>query len=99
VYFFLSQYPIIFLIVLGCTHYPLIGDYIQQIVPEGIQVISQGPIVAEKLELYLSAHPEIENRCAKSGKIQFLTSENTAVFNLKAEGFLGIEIISEHVHF
>lgn len=95
----LRQDPKIDVIVLGCTHYPLISDYIQGIVPEGIQVVSQGPIVAEKLEAYLSAHPEIENRCVKNGKIQFLTSENTDVFNAKAQGFLGIEIFSEHVHF
>jgi len=86
-------------IVLGCTHYPLIGDYIKSIVPEGIEVVSQGPIVAEKLDAYLMAHPEIDIRCAKSGAIHFLTSENTEVFNSKAQSFLGMEIVSEHVHF
>jgi hypothetical protein len=45
------------------------------------------------------AHQEIESRCAKQGKIHFLTSENTEVFNNKAQGFLGMEIVSEHVHF
>jgi len=86
-------------IVLGCTHYPLIGDYIKSIVPEGIEVVSQGPIVAEKLETYLMVHPEIETRCEKRGEIHFLTSENTEVFNSKAQGFLGMDIVSEHVHF
>ena len=82
-----------------CTHYPLIVEYIQSIVPEGIQVIAQGPTVAENLVTYLTVHPEIETRCAKDGKIHFLTSENTEVFNRNAQGFLGIEIYSEHVHF
>jgi glutamate racemase len=95
----LQQDPKIDVIVLGCTHYPLIGDYIQSIVPEGIQVVAQGPIVAEKLETYLNIHHKLESRCAKDGKIHFLTSENTEVFNSKAKGFLGIEIFSEHVHF
>jgi len=95
----LRQDPKIDVIVLGCTHYPLIGDYIQSVVPEGIRVIAQGPIVAEKLETYLMAHPELESRCLKNSKTHFLTSENTDVFNRNAQGFLGIEIYSEHVHF
>jgi glutamate racemase len=95
----LRQDPQIDVIVLGCTHYPLISEYIQSIVPEGIQVIAQGPIVAEKLDAYLNAHPDIEIRCSKNGKLHFLTSENTDVFNRNAKGFLGVEVLSEHVHF
>lgn len=87
------------IVVLACTHYPIIKEYIESIVPENVQIISQGAIVAEKLEKYLADHPEIESKCSKGGEILFLTSENTEVFDEKAERFLGHQVHSKHVHF
>jgi glutamate racemase len=86
-------------IVLACTHYPIIKDYIQSIIPEDIKVISQGAIVAEKLAVYLENHPNLESLCTKGGQVTFLTSENAEVFDEKAEKFLGYPIKSEHVKF
>ncbi len=86
-------------IVLGCTHYPLIEDYILSLVPSSVKVVSQGGIVAEKLAEYLHRHPSMEKLCSKNAKIQFLTSENTKVFNLNASKFLGSEVYSEQIHF
>jgi glutamate racemase len=86
-------------IVLACTHYPIIKEYIESIVPEEVKIVSQGAIVAEKLEKYLSDHPEIESKCTRGGNIEFLTSENTDVFDEKAMRFIGYEVKSKHVHF
>jgi glutamate racemase len=62
-------------ILLGCTHYALIEDVIRTVVPAGIDIISQGPIVADKLADYLGRHPEIERRLDSSGRDIFLTTE------------------------
>jgi glutamate racemase len=62
-------------ILLGCTHYALIEDVIRSVVPGGIEIVSQGPIVAEKLADYLKRHPEIEKRLDSTGKDIFLTTE------------------------
>jgi glutamate racemase len=86
-------------IVLGCTHYPLIEDYIRSLVPAKVKVVSQGKIVAQKLGEYLQRHPSMEKACSKNGDIRFLTSENTEVFNLNASKFLGRGVSSEHIHF
>lgn len=86
-------------IVLACTHYPIIKEYIESIVPEEVQIISQGAIVAEKLDQYLALHPEIESKCTKGGEITYLTSENPEIFDEKAERFLGYVVHSKHVHF
>jgi glutamate racemase len=47
----MRQDPKIDAIILACTHYPILQEQIQKIVGEKIKVISQGPIVAEKLSL------------------------------------------------
>jgi glutamate racemase len=84
-------------IILACTHYPILQDYIQELVGPKIKVVAQGPIVAKKLEYYLIAHPEMEMAISKGGHCSYFTTENKAVFNQKASQFLGIDIFSEHV--
>ena len=86
-------------IILACTHYPILQDYIQELVGPTIKVIAQGPIVAKKLETYLVVHPEMEKALSKHGTCRYLTTENTAIFNQKATQFLNQEIESEHILF
>jgi glutamate racemase len=94
----LEQNPTIDTIVLGCTHYPILFELISTFLPSTIRLISQGPIVAEKLHDYLLKHPEMEQKCAKSGTIDFLTSENAKEFNKKAGYFLGKTVESIHIN-
>jgi glutamate racemase len=93
----LTKDPEIDTIVLACTHYPILKDYITSIVPENINILSQGPIVAKKLRAYLSNHPEIEQKCSKKQSVEFITSENTAVFNEKVQLLIGWDIDSQHI--
>ena len=86
-------------IILGCTHYPILKSYIESIVPENVQVVAQGPIIAEKLQDYLNRHPEIESKCTKNGQVHFLTTETKSDFDAKASLFLGKEVDSEHIRF
>jgi len=91
--------PLIDTIVLACTHYPVIEEKIQQIAGKHINVVSQGPIVAEKLGQYLVAHPEMARKLTKNGSRQFFSSESETVFNEKAARFLGYPIQSTHHSF
>jgi len=86
-------------IILGCTHYPILKSYIESIVPENVQVVAQGPIIAEKLQDHLNRHPEIENKCSKNGKVHFLTTETKTDFDSKASLFIGKQVDSEHIRF
>lgn len=79
--------PRIDTILLACTHYPLVKKYLEQITPKNIQIIAQGEIVAKSLVDYLQRHQEIALELSKSGKIEFLTTENDADFNYKASQF------------
>jgi glutamate racemase len=93
----LTKDPKIDTIVLACTHYPILEDYIKSIVPSTIKILSQGPIVAQKLKSYLIHHPEIEQKCSKQQRIEFITSENTTVFDEKVQLLIGWDIDSQHI--
>ena len=93
----LEKDPAIDTILLGCTHYPLVKSYLESILPNHISVISQGKIVAESLSDYLIRHPEMEMECSKNGSLQFLTSENTHVFNEKASVFYNGPVDAVHI--
>ena len=89
--------PKIDAIILGCTHYPILQEQIQQIVGGKVKVISQGPIVAKKLALYLEKHQDMDSRISKKGNCSYHTTENTLIFDQKAMQFLGEEIHSQHI--
>ena len=93
----LRKSPNIDTILLGCTHYPLIKEEIEKIVPASIKVIAQGQIVAESLQSYLDRHPEIETKCSREGKLSFFTSENTLLFDNNATRFTSFDIKSIHI--
>lgn len=84
-------------IVLGCTHYPLLYPKIRAAVPEGIEIVRQGDIVARSLVDYLRRHPEMERRLTRSGHTQYLTTENPDKFSSLATLFLGHAIEAERI--
>ncbi len=85
-------------LVLGCTHYPLLIEAIQQYVPVNINILQQGEITAEKLLEYLKRHPEIESKLSKNKSLQFQTTESAENFNGKAALFMGYKVNAAHVH-
>jgi glutamate racemase len=89
--------PEIDTIILACTHYPLLMDKIKKFVPDHISIMDQGPLVADKLDDYLTRHPEIETRCTKGGTSKFLTTGSVDLFEENAEVFFGKKISAEHI--
>lgn len=84
-------------VLLACTHYPLLLKEIKQFLPENIKIISQGPIVAKSLKSYLERHPEIEERCSKNGGLEFFTSDSTRDFDKHSKIFFDEKVNSKHV--
>lgn len=80
--------PEIDTLLLGCTHYPLIKDKIRMFIPESVNIVPQGKLVAKSLEDYLKRHPEIEKECSKNGITEFQTTENPEKFDSLAALFL-----------
>lgn len=54
-------------VILGCTHYALIESQIKKHLSQRVHLISQGPIIANKLKDYLNRHLEVETRLEKNG--------------------------------
>ena len=79
------------------THYPLLKDTIEEYLPVGVKLLSQGEIVAISLADYLQRHPEIEGRCSKEGRRSFYTTDSTTDFDQHATVFFGQEVQSKHL--
>lgn len=75
-------------LILGCTHYPLLINKIRQFTPPHIRLVSQGEYVSRSLRDYLSRHPEMDGRCSKNGRCEFLTTESVEKFRECASVFL-----------
>lgn len=69
-------------LILGCTHYELVQKDIQRIMGKNIKVITEGKIVAKKLEDYLNRHPEIEQKLSKKRKRIYHTTRQESKIHL-----------------
>jgi len=85
-------------ILLACTHYPLLKERIKEYLPVGVKLISQGEIVAESLQNYLLRHPEIEKLCSRNCKRDFYTTDSTEDFDNHASLFFGEKVSSQHIN-
>lgn len=97
VHHLMAQSPEIDTIILGCTHYPLIADKIKKYLPQNVQLLSQGKIVASGLKNYLERHPEIEVNCSKNGTVNFYTTDVPQTFDKAATMFFGKEVKSQQL--
>lgn len=84
-------------VILGCTHYPLLMEKIKMYIPKNCIVLTQGDIVADSLVDYLKRHPEMDQKCSKSGRVIFYTTENCEKFKQTAEYFLKEDIEVKHI--
>jgi len=71
--------------ILGCTHYPLMGDVFQDALGAGVSVYSQANLVAESLADYLARRPEKVGPGTEPG---FLTTGDPGRVSNKATQFL-----------
>lgn len=80
--------PMIDAAILGCTHYPLLLEKIQEFMPTKVRIVPQGGYVADSLCKYLKRHPEIERKCSKGAGVEYFTTENAQKFSVQARLFL-----------
>lgn len=85
-------------VLLGCTHYPLLLPAIRARVPRHVQVLPQGPIVAERLADWLLRHPEMEARLGRGGSQRVLTTDDPDWFGAFAERILGKRCEATKIH-
>lgn len=93
----MSQSASIDVLLLACTHYPLLISKIRQFVPEGVRIVSQGEIVAQSLAAYLKRHQELAAVCSKTGSTAFYTTDSPEDFDSHAGIFFGKPVNSKHL--
>jgi glutamate racemase len=101
----LERDPLIDTIILGCTHYPLLQEKIEDILAkqtisqQSVSVIAQGKIVADSLADYLERHTDIAKRAilGSTGSCTFLTTESANKFSGSASIFLEETIHAQHI--
>lgn len=89
--------PLIDTVILGCTHYPLLLPKIRQYMPEGVQIVEQGQLVADSLADYLVRHPEIDSMVARGGSVDYLTTESPEKFNSLASLFMDSPVDAKRI--
>ena len=80
--------PLIDAAILGCTHYPLLMEKIQQAMPSTVRIVPQGEYVAQSLHDYLQRHPDMEQRLTTGGQCRYLTTESADKFRESTSIFL-----------
>lgn len=79
-------------VLLGCTHYELIGDSIGKALPDGIRLFHQPSIVAKSLQDYLVRHPEIDVRMERTGNRRYLTTGNPEIVSSHSGEYMGTQV-------
>ncbi|MBF0315271.1 MAG: glutamate racemase [Oligoflexia bacterium] len=83
-------------LLLACTHYPLLLPEIRKVVPDRVKIVTQGEIVAGSLKDYLQRHPEMEKRLSRANRVQYYTTDRCDHFDHLAKIFMSDnDIISE----
>lgn len=79
-------------VLLGCTHYPLVADLFEEVLPDGVEIFSQPRVTSDSLVDYLARHPEFA-RGENSG-IAFYTSTRPAHVTEVARRFLADDSVN-----
>ena len=109
----LAKDPQIDTLVLGCTHYPLMKERIDNwlefrheldesefplpVDSPKVTTIAQGDLVAKSLADYLSRHPEYRDQLSQGGTCTYLTTENADRFAQSASNFLSAPISAKTI--
>ncbi|MBQ9602400.1 MAG: aspartate/glutamate racemase family protein [Paludibacteraceae bacterium] len=109
----LAKDPQIDTLVLGCTHYPLMKERIdnwlefrheldesefpQPTDSPKVTTIAQGELEAKSLADYLKRHPEYREQLSTGGTCTYLTTENADRFAQSASNFLSAPISAKTI--
>ncbi len=84
-------------LILGCTHYPVLKQIIQEKIGKQVKVIDSSIAVTQKISKYIDQNPEICNSLGKNSKIYFYVSDITDQFKKTAGSILEKNIKLQHM--
>jgi glutamate racemase len=83
-------------LLLGCTHYPLLKGTIAQLVGENVPVIDSAAACAEDVHRRLSSAGLLRHGTRQTGSLQCFVTDDSPRFAELASRFLGITIAPPH---
>lgn len=78
-------------LILGCTHYPILKDVIQEAIGKNVKLIDSGSAASTEVDEYLMGRG-IKNYQHNIGKYEYYVSDVPKKFNEIAKRFLGKEL-------
>lgn len=82
-------------LVLGCTHFPLLKQAIQNVAGKNIQLVDSAQTTAKKVAEHLRTANALAD--GKNPSLAFLTTDDTEKFKAVGEPFLGFSLRNSHV--
>ena len=79
-------------LILGCTHYPIMANIIQSVLPVHVQLIFSGETVGQKLYHYLNEH-KLVSTSTSGGYVKFYVSDFPQKFIELGGRFFGRKLI------
>jgi glutamate racemase len=79
-------------LVLGCTHYPILKDLIQRMVGERVAVVDSARACAEDVARRLGAVGLLRGDREENGWLRCFATDNTPRFAALAKRFLGMDV-------
>ena len=83
-------------LILGCTHYPLLSEYIQEVVGNEVKILSSAEETAREVSTILS-HQNLLNQTEEDPQHLFYTTGDTDHFKQIAEKWLKQQVVVTHI--
>ncbi|MDM7516196.1 glutamate racemase [Lentilactobacillus sp. TOM.63] len=83
-------------LVMGCTHFPVLSQEIQNVVGQRVSLVDPGIATAQKVAEYLNKHQQLSVGAANIAN-QFHTTGNPAEFAKIAENLLNKKVVADHL--
>lgn len=75
-------------LILGCTHYPLLKEIIQNKIGKNVEVIDSSIAVTSKVKDFFRENPSVESQMMKNNSLDIFVSDITEQFGKTAEMIL-----------
>lgn len=79
-------------LILGCTHYPLLAELIQEEMGEGVRLINASKAAAKEMALYLSQSEALKEE-GQEGVCRYYASDSIHQFQAFAKRVMGDEVL------
>jgi glutamate racemase len=85
------------ILILGCTHYPLLKEIIQTKIGKRVRIIDSSEALSDSVTDFLHHNPHVDSALGKDGTCRFYVSDVTEQFQRIAKTILKTGVILEHI--